>query len=135
MHTVEVEWVSALDRLPKDSDCVMGAITGRYPGDPEGEDADSRAGEEYWLVLPTYFHSRHTDERTGTLFHNCFVDSDRVVRLPYGGSTPEQVTHWAELPVLPGTSKRQILGAGAQPALHAALPQAPGVKPDEREAP
>ncbi|MFJ2645841.1 AQJ64_40280 family protein [Streptomyces sp. NPDC087420] len=118
-----MEWISALDRLPKDSDCVMGAITGRYPGDPEG-DADSRVGEEYWLVLPTYFHSRHVDERTGTLFHDCFVDSDRVVRLPYGGPTPEQVTHWAELPVLPGTAERQILGDGVRAALRAALPHA-----------
>ncbi|MGW4236447.1 AQJ64_40280 family protein [Streptomyces sp. NPDC004749] len=120
MHTVAVEWVPALDRLPKDSDCVLGAITGRYP-DGHEEDPGSRTGEQFWLVLPMYFHSRHVDEETGALFHDCFVDSDRVVRLPYGGATPEQITHWAELPVLPGTTERQILGDDVSSALRTAL--------------
>ncbi|XVS30876.1 AQJ64_40280 family protein [Microbispora siamensis] len=51
-----------------------------------GIDADERdpdAGQEFWLVRPMYFTTRHFAE-DGREYHDCFVDSDGVVRLPYG---------------------------------------------------
>jgi hypothetical protein len=50
---------------------------------------------------------------------DCFYDYDGVVRLPYGGSTAEVVTHWAEMPVLPGTDMRHMAGDSVGPALRA----------------
>jgi hypothetical protein len=49
------------------------------------------------------------------------VDSDRVVRLPYGRPGAESVTHWAALPALPGMTVHHVLGEDARPALRNAL--------------
>ncbi|GAA4209720.1 AQJ64_40280 family protein [Actinocatenispora rupis] len=110
MTTVDVRWIDARRRLPADGDCVLAAVTGRYPD-----------GEEFWLVLPMHFRRVHPVEETGAVVENRFVDADRVVRAPLGGTTDEQVTHWAELPVLPGTDRREILGPGVPAALATAL--------------
>lgn len=114
MTTVEVEWISTGERLPHDRAAVLGAITGRYPGA-----GFAQPGKEFWLVLPMHFRSIHFDEDDDTEIENCFVDADDVVRKPLGGETDEQVTHWAEFPVLPGTQVQQIIGAGVQEALAA----------------
>ncbi len=53
----------------------------------------------------------------GTEDHDCFVDSDRVVRLPYGRPCAEPVTHWAYLPTLPGLTVHHVEGEGARTAL------------------
>jgi hypothetical protein len=45
------------------------------------------------------------------------VDSDGIVHLPYGLTSAETVTHWAELPTLPGRTTHVILGKDAQSAL------------------
>ncbi|GAA3724239.1 AQJ64_40280 family protein [Streptomyces tremellae] len=110
-----VEWVDARERLPRSGTPVAAAVTGRYP--PE---APGAAGEEYWLVLPVYFTDRHT-ARDGTEHRDCFVDSDRVVRFPYGGPGTQHVTHWAALPALPGLAVRQVLGSAARAAVDDAL--------------
>ena len=112
-----VEWVDARARLPRDRDGwpVAAAISGRYPPEP-GE----ASGEDFWLVRPMYFTSRFVAE-DGTEYRDCFVDSDRVVRLPYGRPSDESVTHWAYLPTLPGLTVHFVLGAEAQTALRNVL--------------
>jgi len=112
-----VEWVDARERLPRDRDGwpVAAAISGRYPAEP-GE----VSGQEFWLVRPMYFTTRHVAD-DGTEYHDCFVDSDGVVRLPYGRPCAESVTHWAALPVLPGMTVHSVLGEKARDALQNAL--------------
>ncbi|MGY0021017.1 AQJ64_40280 family protein [Streptomyces sp. cg35] len=109
--TTAVAWVDARDRLPGDGMPVAAAITGRYPA----ESSDT-AGEEFWLVMPMYFTTRHRSA-DGTEHRDCFVDSDDLVRFPYGRSGAEPVTHWAALPTLPGTTVHYVRGAEVQPAL------------------
>ncbi|MEU3711706.1 AQJ64_40280 family protein [Streptomyces catenulae] len=117
MHTTTVEWIRADERLPRNSDCVIAAVTGRYPSDP-GEDPEPFSGQEFWLVLPMHFSSIHPVEETGEIIENCFHDPDGVIRFPLGGpSSDEVVTHWAELPNLPGADVQSILGDGVGPAL------------------
>ncbi|MDX2879286.1 AQJ64_40280 family protein [Streptomyces ipomoeae] len=110
-----VEWVDVRDRLPKSGTPVAAAVVGRYPPDSEAE-PDEVNGQDFWLVLPMYFTTLHFGE-DGTEHHDCFVDSDRVVRLPYGRPCDEPVTHWAALPALPGAAVHQVLGEGARTAL------------------
>ncbi|GAA2627069.1 hypothetical protein GCM10009863_47470 [Streptomyces axinellae] len=110
-----MKWVDARERLPKDGMPVAAATTGRYP--PEAGSGAARAdGEDFWLVLPMYFTSLHFAE-DGTEHRDCFVDHDRVVRLPYGGPSEETVTHWAQLPTLPGMKVHQLLGPDARAAV------------------
>ncbi|MFJ9627539.1 AQJ64_40280 family protein [Streptomyces sp. NPDC101175] len=129
-----VTWVDARDRLPRSGVPVAAAITGRYPADG-GSQADgaggadgagrdveggSAGGEEFWLVRPMYFAALHFGA-DGTEYRDCFVDSDGVVRLPYGLGSAETVTHWAELPTLPGgMTTRGVFGEGVQAALQRA---------------
>ncbi|KAA6224000.1 amine oxidase [Streptomyces albofaciens JCM 4342] len=120
-----VEWVDARERLPRDGMPVAAAITGRYPPDSDAESGSAAAaGEEFWLVMPMYFTTRHIGE-DGAEHRDCFVDSDRVVRLPYGRGRPcaEPVTHWAELPALPGMTVHHVLGDGVEAALQGAWAQ------------
>jgi hypothetical protein len=116
----EIEWIPVGERLPYDGAGIVAAVTGHYPVDPD-EDPLPFSGKEFWLVLPMYFRRRHPVEETGEVIENCFVDSDDVVRSPLGGSTEELVTHWAELPNLPGTNAQRIVGDGVRPALRAVL--------------
>ncbi|MCP3771006.1 amine oxidase [Streptomyces sp. MAR25Y5] len=112
-----VTWVDARDALPRSGTPVAAAITGRYPADDAAEPgSDAASGEEFWLVRPMYFTSRHWSE-DGTEHRDCFVDSDGVVRLPHGLDSEETVTHWAELPVLPGGRTHMVLGEDVQAAL------------------
>ena len=118
-----VTWVDARDALPSSGTPVAAAITGRYPAD---SDADAAPGEEFWLVRPMYFTSLHFGA-DGTEYRDCFVDSDGVVRLAYGLGSAETVTHWAELPTLPGEmTTRAVLGEGVQAALQRAWSAQPG---------
>jgi hypothetical protein len=115
-----VEWIRADERLPYDGAGIVAAVTGRYPGEPDG-DPESLDGLEFWLVLPMYFRRVHLVEETGELIENCFYDSDDVIRFPVGRPTDgEVVTHWATMPNLPGTNARRILGEDVRPALRAA---------------
>jgi len=110
-----VEWVDARDRLPKPGMPVAAATWGRYP--PEsGDEPDPEAGQEYWLVMPMYFTPHHFAE-DGTEHRDCFVDSDGIVRLPYGRPCDEPVTHWAALPTLPGMTAHYVLGEDVRTAL------------------
>ncbi|MFI9259745.1 AQJ64_40280 family protein [Streptomyces sioyaensis] len=110
-----VTWVDARERLPGSGTPVAAAITGRYPAGSATE-SDTALGEEFWLVRPMYFTTLHWSE-DGTEHRDCFVDSDGVVRLPYGLPSAETVTHWAELPTLPGGMTHAVLGEDVQPAL------------------
>ncbi|MFE5123977.1 AQJ64_40280 family protein [Streptomyces sp. NPDC056669] len=110
-----VEWVDARERLPGDGMPVAAATSGRYPPDREAE-PDATSGQDFWLVLPMYFTTLHIDA-DGTEHRDCFVDSDRVVRLPHGRPCAEPVTHWAELPTLPGMAVHQVVGEEARTAL------------------
>ncbi|MFC9739979.1 AQJ64_40280 family protein [Streptomyces noursei] len=114
LHTV-VTWIDARERLPRSGVPVAAAITGRYPADGTGE-SDAGSGEEFWLVRPMYFTTLHRGE-DGVEHRDCFVDSDGIVRLPHGLASAETVTHWAELPVLPGQQTHIALGGDVQPAL------------------
>ena len=82
-----VEWVDARERLPGSGYPVAAAVAGRYPAEP-GE----VSGQDFWLVLAMYFTDRHIAE-DGTEYRDCFVDSDRAVRLSYGRPGAESVTH------------------------------------------
>ncbi len=116
--TVTVDWIDVGDRLPRDGECVLGAIVGRY-----GEEVPrEHQGDEFWFVFPMHFRHVHPDEETGEVVIDCFLDADGVVRRPWSRtwsdvSSDERITHWAELPVLPGTSVRQLDGAAVRPAL------------------
>ncbi|MGW3094258.1 AQJ64_40280 family protein [Streptomyces sp. NPDC001102] len=55
----------------------------------------------------------------------CFVDSDGHVHQPYGFADDDTVTHWAELPTLPGMTTHLVLGDDVQPALQNAWPARP----------
>ncbi|MFF4694990.1 AQJ64_40280 family protein [Streptomyces chattanoogensis] len=114
LNTV-VTWVDARERLPRSGTPVAAAITGRYPADGATE-SDTALGEEFWLVRPMVFTTLHWSE-DGAEHRDCFVDSDGVVRLPYGLTSDETVTHWAELPTLPGGMTRGVLGEDVPSAL------------------
>jgi hypothetical protein len=117
-----VEWIRADERLPMDGAGIVAAVTGRYPGEPD-DDPDSLSGREFWLALPMYFRRVHPVEETGEIIENCFYDSDGVVRLPAGRQADDDVeivTHWAEMPDLPGTNTQRILGDDVHLALRAA---------------
>ncbi|MEU6486357.1 AQJ64_40280 family protein [Streptomyces sp. NPDC046887] len=106
-----VTWVDARAHRPDDGAPVAAAITGHYPP-PD----DSGSGESFWLVRPLVYTTHHIAE-DGTHHLDCFVDSDGVVRLPYGGGSEETVTHWAALPALPGGTGHVVLGGEVGPAL------------------
>ncbi|MDT0433603.1 MULTISPECIES: AQJ64_40280 family protein [Streptomyces] len=120
-----VEWIRADERLPHEGAAVVGAVTGRYPGEPEA-DPDSLSGREFWLVLPMYFTTVHPVEETGEIIENCFYDADGVVRFPLGGPECEEVvTHWALPPTLPGTDVRRVHGDAVRPAVRAVIAEEP----------
>ncbi|MFD0657113.1 AQJ64_40280 family protein [Thermocatellispora tengchongensis] len=120
----EVEWVDSRERLPEDGTTVAAAITGRFAAGADEE--DPIAGKEFWLVMPMSFVTRHFDE-DGREYNDCFVDFDGYVRPPYGrdGDDPQicddPITHWAELPTLPGTTAHYLVGEEAKAARDRAL--------------
>ncbi|MFF0013098.1 AQJ64_40280 family protein [Streptomyces sp. NPDC005374] len=119
----QTTWIDAREGLPRDGVPVAAAITGRYPAD--SAEPENAVGEAFWLVRPMYFTTRHFSE-DGTEHWDCFVDSDGCVRLPYGRADDDTVTHWAELPTLPGRATHLVLGEGVQPALQDAWRARPG---------
>jgi hypothetical protein len=110
----EVTWVDVREELPRDGLPVAAAITGRYPAD--GAESGTASGEEFWLVRPMYFTTRHFGE-DGSEHRDCFVDSDGIIRRPYDPADDDTVTHWAYLPTLPGRTTHLVLGEEVQPAL------------------
>ncbi|WP_016909021.1 AQJ64_40280 family protein [Streptomyces xiaopingdaonensis] len=118
-----VTWVDARDALPWSGAPVAAAITGWYPADTL-TDPDA-VEEEFWLVRPMVFTAQHRSG-DGTEHRDCFVDSDGIVRLPYGLGSEETVTHWAELPSLPGLTTHLVLGEDVQAALRNAWGAPPG---------
>ena len=70
--------------------------------------------------MPMRFAARHVGE-DGTEYRDCFIDSDRIVRLPYGRPGSDPVTHWAYLPTLPGLTVHSLVGEGVRTALEGAL--------------
>ena len=103
--------------LPGDGQPVAAAVTSWYP--PVEDGADPSTGEQFWLVMPMHFARVHLIEDSDEAITDCFVDSDFVIRRPFGGpGTDDVVTHWTELPPLPGTTDhRLLLGEDAQEAL------------------
>ena len=95
-------------------------------------EAGTALGEEFWLVRPMVFTTLHFSE-DGTEHRDCFVDSDGIVRLPYGLTSAETVTHWAELPTLPGGMTHAVLGKDAiQRALRRKVSRPPACSTDLR---
>ncbi|MCS0636805.1 amine oxidase [Streptomyces sp. LP05-1] len=108
-----VTWVDARERLPRRGGTpVAVATTGRYPPESAAE-LETGVGEEFWLVRPMVFATLHF-AADGTEQRNCFVDSDGYA---YDLDSDEVVTHWAELPALPGRAAHLVLGEDVQPAL------------------
>nr|WP_281424999.1 AQJ64_40280 family protein [Streptomyces auratus] len=83
--------------MPRSGTPVAAAITSRYAADSATE-SDTALGKEFWLVRPMYFTTLHWSE-DGAEHRDCFVDSDGVVRLPYGLTSAETVP--AENPIRP----------------------------------
>jgi hypothetical protein len=110
---IQVTWFDARESLPWDGAPVAAAITGPHP---DADDPEKVPVEEFWLVSPMVFTRQHWSE-DGTEHRDCFVDSDGIVRLPYGLANDESVTHWAELPTLPGMTTHLVTGEDVQPAL------------------
>ncbi|WP_436735649.1 AQJ64_40280 family protein [Streptomyces sp. BBFR102] len=107
-------WVDVREGMPEIGMPVAVAITGRYPG--EGDDGGRASGEEFWLVRTMYF-TDWFESQDGVTHYDCFVDSDEVVRFPYSADSDDSVTHWAELPTLPGTEAHFLAGEDVGPAL------------------
>ncbi|RCG24824.1 amine oxidase [Streptomyces diacarni] len=110
-----VEWVDARERLPEDGMPVAAATSGRYPSG-SADAPHPEAGVEFWLVMPMVFSHLHFAE-DGSEHHDCFIDSDRLIRLPHGRGDAYPVTHWAYLPTLPGTDEHYLRGGEARAAL------------------
>ncbi|MEK8142858.1 AQJ64_40280 family protein [Streptomyces sp. M10(2022)] len=108
----------AADRLPGRS-----GDHGRYP--VQSGESDTALGEEFWLVKTMYFTDRHQAE-DGVMHYDCFVDSDDVVRFSYDPSSRDSVTHWTELPTLPGGTAHFLAGEDVRPALRNAWNARPG---------
>ncbi|MER7776029.1 AQJ64_40280 family protein [Streptomyces sp. NPDC096191] len=117
LHTT-VTWVDVRERLPRAGHPVAAAITGRYPAEATADAATARR-QEFWLVRTMYFTDRHHTE-DGEVHSDCFVDSDGVVRFPHDPDSDDSVTHWAELPTLPGEATHLLLGDDVRPALRRA---------------
>ncbi|MFJ3188958.1 AQJ64_40280 family protein [Streptomyces halstedii] len=111
-----VTWVDVREGLPEIGVPVAVAITGRYPA--RDGDGESVPREEFWLVRTMYFTDWYRSE-DGVTHHDCFVDSDEVVRFPYDPDSDDSVTHWAQLPTLPGTETHFLAGQDVGPALRA----------------
>ncbi|MFI8194709.1 AQJ64_40280 family protein [Streptomyces sp. NPDC085946] len=120
---VNMEWVDARERLPRPGEPVAAATFGTWPHDFHDR---SVAGEHYWLVSPMVFHDlyipmtfQHQSE-DDSHYHDCFVDSDGIIRYPPGGPSEDHITHWAALPFLPGMSVHVAGGPEAGAALRRA---------------
>ena len=113
---VMTTWHDARDSNPRDGDLVLAAVTGRYRPDL-GETPSSE--QDFWLVLPMHFRHLHPVEDTDRVLHDRYLDADRVVRRPHGaeGDEDEVVTHWAEMPTLPGIAAHELSGAAVAGAL------------------
>ncbi|MER6135677.1 AQJ64_40280 family protein [Streptomyces sp. NPDC001815] len=81
---------------------------GRYPTGSETQ-SDTALGEEFWLVRPMYFTTRHRSEDGGGA-QRLLRRLDGIVHLPYGLASAEPMTHWAELPILSGGMTHVVLG-------------------------
>ncbi|HEX4791207.1 MAG TPA: AQJ64_40280 family protein [Actinospica sp.] len=115
-----VKWVDARERLPRDGMPVAAAATGRYPAYRYAEPDDTYSGQKFWVVLPVRFAAHHVGA-DGTEYDDCFIDSDGIVRVPYGRPCSEPITHWAYLPTLPGLAVHALVGEDVSAAVQDAL--------------
>ncbi|MGW1835242.1 AQJ64_40280 family protein [Streptomyces sp. NPDC002067] len=136
-----VTWIDARERLPRQGGRpVAVAVTGHYPPKTRAE-SERGVGQPYWLVRPMVFATVHTCG-AGVVHHDCFFDSDGYTYGPTAddGTEPhdcathpgepgtagpflpddEFVTHWAELPALPGGTAHALVGEAVLPALREA---------------
>ena len=116
---VTTTWHDARDSNPRDGDLVLAAVAGRY----RTESGERRSSEQdFWFVLPMHFRHLHPVGDTDRVLHDRYLDADRVVRRPFGanGDEDEVVTHWAEMPTLPGIGALELTGAAVSDALAAA---------------
>ena len=123
MDVVHTTWHDARNSNPNDGDLVLAAVAGRYRTEP-GEAPSPE--QDFWLVLPMHFRHLHPVEDTDLVLHDRYLDADRVVRRPLGaeGDEDEVVTHWANLPTLPGIGALELTGAAVSAALSAAQERA-----------
>lgn len=112
-------WHDARNSHPRDGDLVLAAVAGRHRTEP-GEAPSSE--QDFWFVLPMHFRHLHPVEGTDRVLHDRYLDADRVVRRPFGadGDEDEVITHWAEMPTLPGIGALELTGAVVSDALTAA---------------
>jgi len=113
-----VTWIDARTGNPPEGHPVLAATTGRYPA-RDGETPSSQ--QDFWLVIPMHFERTHRVEGADQVVHDCYLDIDGVVRKPFGSGSAEEVTHWAALPALPGSSVTVLQGAAVAPALAAGI--------------
>jgi len=117
-------WHDARISNPRNGDLVLAAVAGRSRTET-GEASTSE--QDFWLVLPTHFRQLHPSGDTDVMLHDRYIDADRVVRRPIGadGDEDEVVTHWAEMPTLPGVGALEMTGAAVSAALAAARERGP----------
>ena len=116
-----ITWIDARHANPPEGYPVLAAATGRYSTD-DGQPPSP--AQDFWLVIPMHFEHVHVVEGTDQIVRDCYLDIDGVVRKPLGAGSAEQVTHWAALPPLPGTSATLLQGATVAPAITAATSSA-----------
>ena len=126
---VTTTWHDARDSTPTDGDLVLAAVAGRYRTEP-GEAPSSE--QDFWFVLPMHFRHLHPVEDTDQVLHDRYLDADRVVRKTFGaeGEEDEVVTHWAQMPTLPGIGVLELTGAAVSDALAAAQERGPAAIED-----
>lgn len=78
-------------------------------------------------MFPMHFRHLHPVEDTDRVLLDRYLDADRVVRRVLGaeGDEDEVVTHWAEMPTLPGIGALELTGAAVAAALAAAQERGP----------
>lgn len=110
-------WIDARHVDPPEGYPILAATAGRRP--TQNGDLPS-SEQDFWMVIPMHFERVHFVGGTEETMRDCYLDIDGVVRKPVGSGSPEEVTHWAALPPLPGTSETLLQGASVTSAIAAA---------------
>ncbi|GAA3159537.1 MULTISPECIES: AQJ64_40280 family protein [Streptomyces] len=138
-----VTWIDARERLPhRDGWPVTVATAGHYP--PESrEERDRGGGQAYWLVRPMVFatsrvcgagvvhrnsffdsdgyaYAAEAEDEDGSERHDCAAVPGEPGTEGYAVVGDERVTHWAELPAVPGGTAHALVGEAARSALRRA---------------
>jgi len=90
MLTTNLTWYRPAEQLPKNHACVLGAMSGTY-----------QDGSPFRVVLPMFFFEQFPDDATGSVFENCFVDDDGILRFPIPTDGYETIDYWMNLPPYP----------------------------------